>query len=234
MLTQRPTSASTSGTSQATVTPTGSARVLPGNDALARLATLAVAVAVAMLPLLRPGGPGNSAPVDIVIVVAIVATVLAVIASRATVRLPYVVPVGLTITAGAFAAMLHEPTSGAVLALGQDLLVFLFAAAIVNACRRPEDIGAVLRTWSIAATVWAALMVIAVAVGDSGLAGDHGPHRQPSCPHVRRRQSGGQLLRHLGVGGRGSTDPATVVPALGRVRAASAPRSCSRARWAGY
>ena len=58
-----------------------SARTLTGNDVLARLATLSVAVAVALLPLLRPVGPGNSAPVDVVIVVAaIVLTLLAAIA----------------------------------------------------------------------------------------------------------------------------------------------------------
>jgi hypothetical protein len=140
-------------------------------DALTRFATLAVTAAVALLPLLRPVGPGNSAPVDLVIVVAIVATLLSVIASRAVVHLPYVVPVGLLVTAGAVAALLHEPTAAAVVALGQDLLVFLFAVAVVNACRRPEEIGAVLRAWALSATAWAALLVVAVAIGDNGLAG---------------------------------------------------------------
>jgi O-antigen ligase len=138
---------------------------------LARMATLTVAVAVALLPLLRPDGPGNSAPVDLAIIVAVGTTLLAVIAARAPVRLPYVIPVGMLIVAGGTAALLHEATTTAVVALGQDLLVFLFAAAIVNACRTPAEIGAVLRTWSLSAMLWAGVMVFAVAVGDDGLAG---------------------------------------------------------------
>ena len=62
--------------------------------------------------------------------------------------------------------------------------MFLFAAAIVNACRTPDEIGAVLRVWSLSATVWAALMVTAVAAGDNGL-GDQRPYRQPGGPYLR-------------------------------------------------
>jgi hypothetical protein len=136
-----------------------------------RLATASVAVAVAALPLLRPVGTANSAPVDIAIVLAIFVTLLSVIASRAVVRLPYIVPVGLLIGAGAVGALLHEQTADAVIALGQDLLLFLFAVAIVNACRSAREIGAVLRTWALASTVWAGVLVVAVAIGDDGLAG---------------------------------------------------------------
>ena len=141
------------------------------SEALSRLAPLAVGVAVALLPLLRPVGPGNSAPVDIAIIFAIGVTFLAVIASRLPIRLPYVVPVGLLVIGGAIGALLHEPTTAAALALAQDVLLFLFGAAIVNACRTPREIGAVLRTWSLSATVWAALLVVAVVIGDQGLAG---------------------------------------------------------------
>jgi O-antigen ligase len=136
-----------------------------------RLAPLTVAVAVAALPLLRPVGQANSAPVDVAIVLAIAVTLLTVIATRAVVRLPYVVPVGLLILAGALGAFLHERTGAAVIALGQDFLLFLFAVAIVNACRTPREVGAVLRTWAVAATVWAVLMVVAVGTGNEGLAG---------------------------------------------------------------
>jgi O-antigen ligase len=143
----------------------------PRPDVFGRFATLTVLAAVALLPVLRPSGPGNSAPVDVVIVVVIGATLLSVIASRSPIRLPYAVPVGVLVVAGAVGALLHEPTSAAVTALGQDVLVFLFAAAIVNACRTPDEIGAVLRTWSITATIWAWVMIVAVVIGDNGLAG---------------------------------------------------------------
>ena len=136
-----------------------------------RLAPLSVAVAVVALPLLRPVGVGNSAPVDVLIVLAIAVTFLSVVATRAVVRLPYVIPVGLLVLAGSIGAFLHERTGAAVLALGQDLLLFLFAAAIVNACRTPREVGAVLRAWALSAPVWATLMVAAVATGNDGLAG---------------------------------------------------------------
>lgn len=136
-----------------------------------RLAPLSVAIAVAALPLLRPVGIGNSAPVDVLIVLAIGVTFLSVVATRAVVHLPYVVPVGLLVLAGAIGAFLHERTGAAVLALGQDLLLFLFAVAVVNACRTPREVGAVVRAWALSAPIWAALMVVAVATGNDGLAG---------------------------------------------------------------
>jgi O-antigen ligase len=150
------------------------ARALPrriGRSRRTRLAPLTIAAGVAVLPLLRPVGLGNSAPADVVILLAIGVTLLTVISTRAVVHLPYVVPVGLLMLAGALGALLHEQTGAAVLALGQDLLLFLFVAAIVNACRTPREVGAVLRTWAISATAWAALMVVAVATGNDGLAG---------------------------------------------------------------
>jgi uncharacterized membrane protein YgdD (TMEM256/DUF423 family) len=130
-----------------------------------------VAVAITTLPILRPSGPGNSAPADVLIVLAVSATALAVASARDPVRLPYVVPVSLLITAGAVGAMVNEPTTSAVVALGQDLLLFLFAAAIVNAARTPQAVGALLRVWAISSTVWAAVLVMAVLLGANGLAG---------------------------------------------------------------
>jgi O-antigen ligase len=169
VLTTRPASVAIDGDTVVDVAPL--APLQPRQDVLARFATFSVLAAVALLPLLRPSGPGNSSPVDVVIIVAIGATLLSVIASRSPIRLPYVVPVGLMVVAGGIGALLHEQTTDAVIALAQDLLVFLFAAAIVNACRTPKEIGAVLRTWSIAATLWAAVMIVAVVIGDNSLAG---------------------------------------------------------------
>jgi O-antigen ligase len=142
-----------------------------GATTLRRLAVVVIACAIAGLPLLRPPGPGNSAPVDLVVVLAFGVTALAAIASRARIRLPYVIPVALTVAAGAVGALLHEPTTEAVVTLGQDLLVFLFAAAVVNACRSTRELGAVLRVWALSATGWAGLMLVAVAIGDNSLAG---------------------------------------------------------------
>jgi O-Antigen ligase len=150
--------------------PAGATRVAPMAPA-SRFALGTVAAAIAMMPLLRPIGPGNSAPDDILIVVALVATLVAAAVTHQRIRLPYAGPVAVLIFGGALAAMLHEPTTAAAVALGQDLLLVCFAAAIANAACNASALGALLRVWSLSATAWATILVGAVLTGNDSLAG---------------------------------------------------------------
>jgi O-antigen ligase len=126
---------------------------------------------VALLPVLRPEGPGNTAPVDLVILFAIGASVIAAVAARRPFRLPYIGAVMLLVLAGAVAALLHERTNDALIVLGQDLLLLLWAAAVANTLRTPAKLAAVLRVWTAAAIVSAFLTVTGAVVGINALAG---------------------------------------------------------------
>src|SRR5947199_60231 len=84
-----------------------------------RLTIVAISVAVAALPLLRPSGPGNTGMVDLALVGALlVAGMWASIRSH-ILRLPYALPVGLTVLAGALVvtAIVLTLSNGGMLAL---------------------------------------------------------------------------------------------------------------------
>src|SRR5438067_11940063 len=72
-----------------------------------RLTIVAISVAVAALPLLRPSGPGNTGMVDLALVGALlVAGMWASIRSH-ILRLQYGLPVGLTVLAGVLWSEYH-------------------------------------------------------------------------------------------------------------------------------
>jgi O-antigen ligase len=136
-----------------------------------RVALVATAAAVALLPVLRPEGPQNTAPVDLLIVIAIAASARAAVVARRPYRLPFIAAVSLLVLAGAIAALLHERTDGALVVLGQDVLLLLWGAAVANTLRTPARLAVVLRVWSLAAIAGAAVTVFGAIVGLDALAG---------------------------------------------------------------
>ena len=125
-----------------------------------RNALRAVAAATALLPLLRPGGPGNTAPVDVFLIVAIVATAIWAVSGSQRLRLPYGAPVGVMMAAGAIAAMRGAYPGQGLIAIAQDLLLLLWCGAIAVVGRDPSSLRTIMRTWSIAAIVSASLTVV--------------------------------------------------------------------------
>ncbi len=138
-----------------------------------RLAVGAAAVAVAMLPLLQPAGPGNSSPVDIFIAVSVGLTIFWAGSAGLKLRVPYALALGVFIGAGALAALVSPIGLGdtsvgrpdttkralGVLALVQDAVILLWCANVTNVLRSAYALRVVLRTWAYAATAWALLLV---------------------------------------------------------------------------
>lgn len=137
-----------------------------------RLAVGAVALATAALPLLRPSGPGNTAPlVDGLIVLAVGATLLWAGSSGVRLRLPYGLAIGLLIAAGALAGLLGPFPDVSVLALTQDLFLLAWCAALMNVSRTPSALNTVVRTWAGTAILWAAALDLLLLTGKQSLAG---------------------------------------------------------------
>ncbi len=135
------------------------------------LPVIAVGAAIAGLPLLLPKGPGNSAPADLLIGGAVLVVLVWAASVRARVRLPYVTPVAVFMIAGAIGGLAGGQASHAVTALGQDLFMLAWCAAIVTLARTPETLGSILSVWAWSAIVWATILVGAVATGQRALAG---------------------------------------------------------------
>lgn len=140
-------------------------------DASGGMAFTLVLTAVAMMPFLSPKGPGNSAPVDMMMALAVGAVVLWAGVSGSTLHLPYAVPMAGLLTVGATAALFSPAPKLGGIAVMQEIFLLAFCGAVTSLCRSPGVLRAVLRTWSIAATAWASALVLAVLAGMPALAG---------------------------------------------------------------
>jgi O-antigen ligase len=131
-------------------------------------AQAAVVLAVSVLPLLQPAGPGNTGLADVGVLVVLAVAALWLSGGTHVVRLPYAVPVAVSVVAGGLAGLV---AGGGVLALVQDLFLLGWAVAIANLGRSPELVRTLVRTWALSVTVWAALMDVGVLAHLSLLSG---------------------------------------------------------------
>jgi hypothetical protein len=130
-----------------------------------------VALGLALMPLLKPGGPGNSSPVDILIALAIGATFVWAAVGRKNLHFPYTVAVGVMIAAGALAGLLGAFPVLSLTQLLQDLALFLWCTVIVNASTTIAGMRTLLQTWCWSGLGWATFLVTAYVSGHQDLAG---------------------------------------------------------------
>jgi hypothetical protein len=136
-----------------------------------RLPVVIVALGIALLPLLRPKGPGHIGPEDVIMLVGVLATLLWASATRAKLHVPYAIPVGIMVFAGCLAALFGIAPRAGVTALIQDLFLLCWCAAVMSACRKPASLSIVLRAWSWSAVGWATFLVGAALTHHNALAG---------------------------------------------------------------
>jgi O-antigen/teichoic acid export membrane protein/O-antigen ligase len=133
--------------------------------------------AIWALPLLRPAGPGNTGPVDLVLSLAVIAAMLWLSGRRAVIRLPFAIPVGVSILAGTLASLVayshaYVSVGGGLLAVTQDAFILAWALAVANLGRDTGMLQSMTRAWAISATVWSALMILGVLGHVSALSGE--------------------------------------------------------------
>ena len=131
------------------------------------LVKVTIVAAIWAMPLLVPAGPGNTAPADVFLAAAIIIAALWFASRRYVMRFPYMVPVGLSILAGALASTVaysgaYVSVGGGLISLIQDAFLLAWAITIANLGRDHELLRTITRAWSISATCWAAIMVIGV------------------------------------------------------------------------
>lgn len=131
----------------------------------------AVVVAVALLPLLSPKLPYNSAPADVFMLAAVGTGLVWAALTRARLHAPYVVPVTLLIIAGAMAAFVSEAPVAGTVAVLQEAFLVAWCAAVVSVCRTPNGMRTVLRAWCLSSVAWAAFLVASALTGQTSWAG---------------------------------------------------------------
>jgi hypothetical protein len=136
-----------------------------------RAALLAVTGSVVFQPLLHPQGPGNSSPVDVFLLLALLMTAVWASTSGVRMRAPYLLPVALSIIAGAVSGLFGPLPSSTVLPLIQDAVLVAWCIAIVNIARRPGALRIISRAWALSATIYAAILVAASLLGITAIEG---------------------------------------------------------------
>ena len=84
----------------------------PARGSAQRAAVITLVLAVIFQPVLHPTGPGNSSPVDLLLVASMVTALIWLSATHRKLRAPYVIPVLLFIGAGAASGLVSPlPTT---------------------------------------------------------------------------------------------------------------------------
>jgi O-antigen ligase len=140
-----------------------------------RLTQVAIGLAVCALPLLRPSGPGNTGAVDVALLGGMFAAAIWASTRSLRVRLPYALPVAVTVLGGALAVAIAPAGTGAGgrggLALVQDIFVFGWAAAVATIGRDRKLLDTFCRVWAYSATGWAAILIFGELAGITWLTG---------------------------------------------------------------
>jgi len=130
-----------------------------------------VAAALVMLPYLKPSGPGNSSPVDVMIALSIALTLLWAGYTRQELRLPYALAVATIMVGGAIASFAGPLPKTGLLAIAQDFILLAWCAVIVNLARSSSAFLWLLRAFTWGSFGWALVLIGAIATGNLALAG---------------------------------------------------------------
>ncbi|HET7356549.1 MAG TPA: O-antigen ligase family protein [Nocardioidaceae bacterium] len=128
--------------------------------------------AMVTLPLISPAAPGNVSLADLGVAAATGSVLLTATYRQVSLRLPYVVGVGVLLIAGTLAALVAEAAaSTTTITLMQDVWMLGFGAAIANAGRDPWVLSRMLRFWVCSATVYAGVVLVGLVTGLNALSG---------------------------------------------------------------
>jgi lipopolysaccharide/colanic/teichoic acid biosynthesis glycosyltransferase/O-antigen/teichoic acid export membrane protein len=126
-----------------------------------RAAVITLILAIVFQPILHPTGPGNSSPVDLLIVAAIVTALIWLAATHQKLRAPYFIPVALFVAAGAASGLVSSLPGTAVVTLAIDLLLFAWCTTVVNVLSGPRAMRYALVAWSWSGIAWAGIVIAA-------------------------------------------------------------------------
>jgi O-antigen ligase len=155
-----------------------------------RVAAGALAVPIALMPVLQPSFIATVTPVDLTIVVGVAIAVIWLGSSGRVVRLPFALSMVLMIGAGAFAGMLGSHAILGMQAILQDLLMLAWCVALANVCRTPDSLGIVVGAWVWSAIAWAGLLVVSASFGIAGISGQQVAAGRASLTFPNPNQAG--------------------------------------------
>ena len=136
-----------------------------------RTALVATAVAIALVPWIKPSGPANLGVADVFMGLAVVTCALWMSAVRHKLRFPFIVGIVLMLAGGALGALAGPVPGKAAAALAQDIWLFVWCWAVVNFASSAGRLRVLLATWAYSAVAWSTLLIAALIAGWPSLAG---------------------------------------------------------------
>ncbi|MGY1620132.1 O-antigen ligase family protein [Geodermatophilus sp. SYSU D00691] len=130
-----------------------------------------IGLCIGLTPLVSPKGPGNGAPIDLVVAVGVTTGLLWAVRRRARLNFPFFVPMTAYVTAGLVAAMLSAVPFRGGIAAGQEVFLFLWCATLATVCRTPRALAFAVRAWAVSASLWAAVLIAGVVGGIPAISG---------------------------------------------------------------
>ena len=104
----------------------------PARGSAQRAAVITLVLAVIFMPVVHPTGPGNSSPVDVLLIASVVTALIWLAATHRKLRAPYVIPVLLFVAAGAASGPVSPLPSTALTSVLVDILLFAWCTTVVN------------------------------------------------------------------------------------------------------
>ena len=121
--------------------------------------------AAALIPLVEPGGPGQSAIVDFVNVIGLAIFAAVLLVRRIQLRLPFALPI-VIISAGSLLAMTNAVSLPAsLLAVLQDAYLYLWFVMLVALMSGRGDLYPIRRAWVIAADLVVLYCIVSTSLG---------------------------------------------------------------------
>ncbi|MGH3168215.1 MAG: O-antigen ligase family protein, partial [Trebonia sp.] len=135
----------------------------PPRGSAQRAAVITLVLAIIFQPMLHPTGPGNSSPVDLLLLASIVTAMVWLAATHRKLRAPFVIPALLFIAAGAASGLVSPLPTTALTSILIDILLLAWCITVVNVLPGPKAMRYALVAWSWSGIFWAALFVAAWA-----------------------------------------------------------------------
>jgi hypothetical protein len=121
-------------------------------------------LAVALVPVLVPAGPGQTAIIDPINAVAMTVFLVGTLVHGKALRVPFVVPILLIAVGSLIAAFNSVAPDASLLTLGQDAYLYLWFIVLVNVMRDRNELTGFRIAWVCVADVVAVLGIVVVLV----------------------------------------------------------------------
>jgi hypothetical protein len=143
----------------------------PRRRTVERFAIGAMTVTFAAQPAVRPNGPGNSSPIDLLVLLSLIAVAVSATTARLRLRAPYILGAGLMILAGALAGVNGPMPAPSLVAVVQDIILITWCTAVVAVASNPGRLRLLAAAWSYSAMAYAAVVVVGALLHVTAITG---------------------------------------------------------------